>query len=125
MPLTSSLGTPMPSGTSTSIRARSRRRVGAAILIALAAALTLASCSSSNSAATTAGNGGGSSSPATITLLAHSPPAKAFDALIAAFNKTPAGKNITIETSFRASGTQANDVVEGQPADVVNFSLEP
>ena len=28
-------------------------------------------------------------------------------------------------TSFGASGTQAKNVINGQPADVVNFSLEP
>jgi sulfate transport system substrate-binding protein len=61
----------------------------------------------------------------TINLVGYSTPASAYAKLIAAFQKTPAGKNVTIDTSFGASGTEANDVVDGQPADVANFSLEP
>ena len=45
--------------------------------------------------------------------------------MIAAFQKTPAGKHVTFTTSFGASGQQAKNVIAGQPADVVNFSLEP
>jgi sulfate transport system substrate-binding protein len=45
--------------------------------------------------------------------------------LIAAFEQTSSGKSVTVSTSFGASGTQAKDVVDGQSADVVNFSLEP
>ena len=89
-------------------------------LVAACAALAicLSSCSSSNS-----GSGGGGD--ATIDLVAYSTPASAYAKLISAFEKTPAGKGITVSTSFGASGTQAKDVVDGQPADVVNFSLEP
>ena len=57
--------------------------------------------------------------------MAYSTPESAFAKLISAFEQSPAGKGITVSTSFGASGTQANDVVDGQPADVVNFSLEP
>lgn len=95
-------------------------RFGVIALLAACATLALSSCSSS-----TNGSGGAGSGKTTIDLVAYSTPEKAYDALIAAFEQTPAGKNISITTSFGASGTQANDVVDGAPADVVNFSLEP
>ncbi len=43
--------------------------------------------------------------------------------LIAAFQKTPAGKHVKFTQSYGASGDQANAVVAGQAADVVEFSL--
>jgi sulfate/thiosulfate-binding protein len=82
-------------------------------------AIGLTSCSSNPNSG---GSGGGN---VTIDLVAYSTPASAYTKLISAFEKTSAGKGITVSTSFGASGTQANDVVDGQPADVVNFSLEP
>jgi sulfate/thiosulfate transport system substrate-binding protein len=94
-------------------------RRGAGLCLAGLCAATVASCSSS-----AAGSGGGGGKT-TIDLVAYSTPKSAYTALISAFEKTAAGKNISVTTSFGASGTQANDVVSGQPADVVNFSLEP
>jgi sulfate/thiosulfate transport system substrate-binding protein len=96
-----------------------RLRRGAGLLMAALCAVTVASCSSGASGSD--GNG----DKVTINLVAYSTPASAYAKLISAFEQTPAGKNVTVTTSFGASGTQANDVVSGQPADVVNFSLEP
>jgi sulfate/thiosulfate transport system substrate-binding protein len=93
-------------------------RFGTAFLVVACAAVVLSSCSSTAS-------GSGGSGTTTINLVAYSTPALAYSKLISAFEKTPAGKNISITTSFGASGTQATDVVNGAPADVVNFSLEP
>jgi sulfate/thiosulfate transport system substrate-binding protein len=93
-------------------------RFGVIALLAACATLALSSCSSST-------NAGGGSGTTTINLVAYSTPSLAYAKLIAAFEQTPAGKNISVTTSFGASGTQANDVVDGAPADVVNFSLEP
>ncbi len=45
--------------------------------------------------------------------------------LAADFAKTKAGAGVTISPSFGPSGTQATSVIDGLPADVVNFSLEP
>lgn len=42
-----------------------------------------------------------------------------------AFARTKAGKGITFNNSFAASDSQANAVINGQPADVVNFSYAP
>jgi hypothetical protein len=101
---------------------QSRRFFNKLPLVAACAGLALgiSSCSSSPSSG---GSGGGAGT--TIDLVAYSTPASAYAKLIAAFEKTTAGKGITVSTSFGASGTEANDVVDGQPADLVNFSLEP
>lgn len=58
-----------------------------------------------------------------LTLVAYSTPAAAYAQLIPAFQKTAAGQGVTITPSYGASGDQSNAVAEGQPADVVNFSL--
>jgi sulfate transport system substrate-binding protein len=57
--------------------------------------------------------------------VAYSTPQTAYDALIAAFKKTPAGAGANVQESFGASGAQARAVLAGQPADVVAFSLQP
>src|ERR1700743_3865963 len=62
---------------------------------------------------------------ASVTLVAYSPPKPAYSALTAAFAKTKAGAGITVSSSFGPSGTQATSVVDGLPADLVNFSLAP
>ena len=46
----------------------------------------------------------------------------AYAAEITAFQATKAGQGVTFSQSFGSSGTQATDVVDGLPADVVNFS---
>jgi sulfate/thiosulfate transport system substrate-binding protein len=60
-----------------------------------------------------------------LTLVAYSTPKPAYSKLIAAFERTPAGRNVTFSQSFGPSGTQATAVTDGLPADVVNFSLQP
>jgi sulfate/thiosulfate-binding protein len=60
-----------------------------------------------------------------VALVAYSTPKPAYAALIKAFNATSAGKSVTFSQSFGASGSQATAVVNGLPADAVNFSLAP
>lgn len=73
-----------------------------------------------------AGSAGAASSPSgSVALVAYSTPKPAYAALITAFQKTAAGKNVTFSQSFGPSGTQATSVTQGLPADVVNFSLAP
>ncbi len=67
----------------------------------------------------------GAAPSGSVSLVAYSTPKPAFAALIKAFNATPAGQNVTFSQSFGASGSQATAVVDGLPADVVNFSLAP
>jgi sulfate/thiosulfate-binding protein len=69
------------------------------------------------------GGGGGSSTK--LTLVAYSTPEEAYKELIPAFNKTPAGKGVSFDQSYAASGEQSRAVEGGLPADVVEFSLEP
>ncbi len=60
-----------------------------------------------------------------LTLVAYSTPREAYDELIPAFQKTPAGAGVTFDQSYGASGEQSRAVDSGLAADVVTFSLEP
>src|SRR3954471_14513691 len=77
-------------------------------------------------AAVVAGCGGSSSASDgnKLSLVAYSTPKEAYAALIPAFNKTTAGKGVTFNQSYGASGDQSRAVDGGLPADVVEFSLE-
>jgi sulfate transport system substrate-binding protein len=61
----------------------------------------------------------------TLALVAYSTPKAAFSTIIPAFEQTAAGKDVSFTQSYGASGDQANAVVNGLPADVVDLSLEP
>jgi sulfate/thiosulfate transport system substrate-binding protein len=61
----------------------------------------------------------------TVNVVGYSIVSKAYTALETAFSHTAAGQGVTFTNSFGASTTQAEDVVAGQPADVVNFSANP
>lgn len=67
----------------------------------------------------------GASSTSTVNVVGYSTVSAAYTALETAFQATPAGQGVTFTNSFGASGTQAQDVVAGQPADIVNLSLIP
>ncbi len=67
----------------------------------------------------------GAQSGGTVNLVAYSTPKPAFAVLATDFAKTKAGAGVTVSPSFGPSGTQATSVVNGLPADLVNFSLEP
>jgi len=84
-------------------------------LLVLASALAISACGSSSS--------GGSSEK--ISLVAYSTPQAAYAALIPAFEATPAGKGVSFTQSFGPSGDQSRAVLAGQPASVVNLSLQP
>jgi sulfate/thiosulfate transport system substrate-binding protein len=93
-----------------------RRRAGAALVAATASLLlTLTGCSSSSKA----------SSGHKLSLVAYSVPKPAYEALTSAFAATPNGKGVTWSSSYGASGTQSQAVINGQKADYVAFSLEP
>lgn len=65
------------------------------------------------------------SATTSVNVVGYSIVANAYSALEKAFGATAAGQGVTFTNSFGASTTQAQDVVAGQPADVVNFSLQP
>jgi sulfate transport system substrate-binding protein len=60
-----------------------------------------------------------------LTLVAYSTPREAYAKLIPAFQSTAAGKGVSFDQSYGASGEQARAVAAGLKADVVALSLEP
>jgi sulfate/thiosulfate transport system substrate-binding protein len=93
-----------------------------AAAIAVTASL-LAACG--GGASDTVGGGTGGNAATTLTLVAYSVPQPGWDKIIPAFAATPEGKGIAVTTSYGASGDQSRGVVDGKPADLVNFSVEP
>ncbi len=80
-----------------------------------------AGASSASAASATSGAGSGGQ----LALVAYSTPKSAYDALIKAYQLTPAGRSIGFTESFGASGAQSRAVATGLPADVVAFSTTP
>ncbi len=99
-----------------SVARRRLRRLAAVTAVATVSCLTAGTAFS-----TTAGAASGS-----VSLVAYSTPKPAYAALIKAFNADRGRQSgVTFSQSYGPSGTQATSVVEGLPADVVNFSLAP
>ena len=90
-------------------------------VIALAAAATLAGTLSACSSDSTSGDAGSSTK---LSLVAYSVAKAGDNAVEKAFAATDAGKGVTWEESYGASGDQSRAVVSGLDADVVHFSLE-
>ena len=91
----------------------------------LISSLALAACASTDAPEgddAAAGSGGGKE--VTLSLVAYSTPQAAYEKIIAAFQKTDAGKNVKFTQSYGASGDQSRAVEAGLPADFVMFSLE-
>jgi sulfate transport system substrate-binding protein len=59
----------------------------------------------------------------TLSLVAYSIPTAVYPKLIAAYQATPQGKGVDVQSSFGASEVQSRAVASGLPADVVNFSI--
>jgi sulfate/thiosulfate-binding protein len=72
-----------------------------------------------------AGSAAGASKGTTVDLVAYSTPKDAYGKIISAFQKTAAGDGVGFTQSYDASGEQARKVAAGQPADVLNLSLQP
>ena len=71
------------------------------------------------------GSAAGGSKGTTVDLVAYSTPKDAYGKIVSAFQKTAAGNGVSFTTSYDASGEQARKVAAGQPADVLNLSLQP
>lgn len=71
------------------------------------------------------GGGGLANARTSITLVAYSVPEPGWSKIIPAFNASDEGKGVQVVTSYGASGDQSRGVVDGKPADIVNFSVEP
>lgn len=88
--------------------------------VVLATSLTLiAGCSGGGIA------DGGDATVIELNLVAYAAPESGWSTIIPAFAATPAGKGVVVNTSYGASGSQADAVADGAPADIVNFSAEP
>src|SRR5919206_2933767 len=61
----------------------------------------------------------------TLSLVAYSTPKDAYAKIIPAFQATAAGKDVSFDQSYGASGDQARAVAAGLSADIVALSLEP
>src|SRR4051794_5762962 len=96
------------------------RKLPFLVLAAVASALALV-------AVGCGGTSGGSSAggDTKLSLVAYSTPAEAYKDLIPAFQKTAAGKGVSFDQSYGASGDQSRAVASGLPADIVHFSLAP
>ena len=75
--------------------------------------------------AAAAAPGASSGSGGTINLVGFSILEQANKSVIADFNKTSDGKDVTFKQSYGASGDQSRAVIGGQKADIVHLSLEP
>jgi len=64
-------------------------------------------------------------SKTTLSLVAYSTPKDAYGKIIPAFQATAAGKNVSFNQSYGASGDQARAVAAGLSADIVALSLAP
>ncbi len=92
---------------------------------ALALTVTLlAGCGGGGSSDVAGGDGQGDADT-TLTLVAYAVPEPGWSKIIPAFAATPEGKGVAVTTSYGASGDQSRAVVDGKPADLVNFSVEP
>jgi len=65
------------------------------------------------------------SAKTTLSLVAYSTPKDAYAKIIPAFQATSAGKDVSFNQSYGASGDQARAVAAGLGADLVALSLEP
>lgn len=92
--------------------------------IALATAVTVLSGCAGGGSSDVIG-GGNPDADTTLTLVAYAVPEPGWSKIIPAFAATPEGEGIDVTTSYGASGDQSRAVMDGKPADIVNFSVEP
>lgn len=71
------------------------------------------------------GGGGPGNARISITLVAYSAPEPGWSKVVPAFNASEQGREVQVVSSYGASADQSRGVVDGKPADVVNFSVEP
>lgn len=97
-------------------------RLRAAVLASVAL-VGVSACASTDAGAGEAA-AGTSEESVELSLVAYSTPQAAYEKIIAAFQQTEAGKDVTFSQSYGASGDQSRAVEAGLPADFVMFSLE-
>jgi sulfate/thiosulfate-binding protein len=93
-------------------------------MLAAAAALLLLSAVAAGCGGTGEASSDGEGG-AKLSLVAYSTPKEAYEELIPAFQKTPAGTGVSFDQSYGSSGDQSRAVESGLPADVLALSLAP
>ena len=96
-----------------------RGHLATVLTVVTAAALGLSACGSNS------GSSGSGSGSKQVNVVGFSVIKAAYTQLGDGFDATAAGKGVTFNGSYGASGAQARAVVAGQKADVVAFSLAP
>ena len=96
-----------------------RGRLATVLTVVAATALGLSACGSSG------GSAASDSSSKKLNLVGFAVIKSAYDELGTSFAKTDAGKGVTFNGSYGASGAQSRAVIAGQKADVVALSLSP
>jgi sulfate transport system substrate-binding protein len=94
------------------------RTIKVAATLSVAGVLALTACGDDS------GSGSGSDKT-TLNIVGYSVLEQANKGVIAAFEKTDAGKDVTFKESYGASGDQSRAVVAGAKASEVHLSLEP
>jgi sulfate transport system substrate-binding protein len=102
----------------------SPKRWRAAAALAVTASM-VAACGGGGSSDVVGEEGGATDAETTLTLVAYAVPEPGWSKIIPAFAATEEGKGVAVTTSYGASGDQSRAVVDGKPADIVNFSVEP
>ncbi|KGN40466.1 sulfate ABC transporter substrate-binding protein [Knoellia aerolata] len=95
---------------------------------ATAGAMVMSACAGGGASDTVGAGAAADAAPAstsTLNLFAYAVPKVGFDKVVPAFNATDAGRGVTFQQSYGASGDQSRKVAAGAAADVVNFSVEP
>lgn len=94
------------------------------LAVSAVAALVAAGCGGASDT-----KGGGSAADrdgaTELAFVAYSTPQVVYDEIIPDFSATDAGRDVTLTTSYGASGEQSRAVEAGLAADVVTFSIEP
>src|SRR5918992_1979456 len=98
-----------------------RRLQPLAALVALLLPVAAAGCGGPAEEGTAAASGDG----ARLSLVAYSTPKEAYEELIPAFQRTPAGRGVSFDQSYGSWGDQSRAVESGLPADIVALSLAP
>ncbi|KUH80463.1 MULTISPECIES: sulfate ABC transporter substrate-binding protein [unclassified Mycobacterium] len=92
---------------------------------ALATTATLLVACGGGSSDVPGGDRQGGDAETTLTLVAYAVPEPGWSKILPAFAASEEGDGVAVTTSYGASGDQSRAVVDGKPADVVNFSVEP
>ena len=92
---------------------------------ALATTATLLTACGGGASDVAGGDSEAGGAETTLTLVAYAVPEPGWSKIIPAFAATEEGQGVAVTTSYGPSGDQSRGVVDGKPADLVNFSVAP